>query len=169
MIIGISGAKRSGKTTLGDALAESLDMPHTSFAEPMRAFVAAILSITLDELERVKDDPVDWLDGVTPRHMLETLGTEWGRDMIHPHMWIRSAMRRINCHGIISDVRMANEAEVVRSNGILFRVNRPTEHETGGHLSNQRLPDDVIDCEIRNVGTVECLHLQAVGFLKGLE
>lgn len=166
MLIGICGAKRSGKTTLGNALSDALDMPHTSFAEPMRSFVAAILGIDLDELERVKDEPVEWLDGVTPRHMLETVGTEWGRNMIHPDLWIRSAKHRVGNNGIISDVRFPNEADAVRDIGFLFRVSREGEQEHGGHESNRRLPDNLIDHEIRNSGTVDCLSLQAIGFLR---
>jgi len=96
MIIGIAGKKRSGKDTAAKVF-ERLGFTHDSFAAPMKRFISDILGHELRDDE--KETPVEWLRddsitttsmaitreeflqsmfGVTPRRMLQTLGTEWG-------------------------------------------------------------------------------------------
>jgi len=156
MIIGITGPKRSGKTTLGNALANRYGLMHTSFAEPIRAFVAQLLGMSAHELDLFKASPVGWLDGVTPRSMMQTLGTEWGRAMVHPELWLRSLLRRIENHNgaVISDVRFPNEAAaILERGGIVLRLSRPGFGYTGEHASEAPLPDDLVSAEIENDGS----------------
>lgn len=79
---------------------------------------------------------------LTPRLLLQLLGTDCGRDIIHPNIWVNSVMadynkgRRFklqNAHTkidtldnwIITDMRFPNEMEAVKSrNGITIRVDR---------------------------------------------
>jgi hypothetical protein len=163
-IVGIAGAKRSGKTTLANYLAETHGMLHTSFAEPIRAFVAQLLGGSLEQLEAAKEEPVAWLDGATPRHMMQTLGTEWGRQLICPELWVRFAMRKALGAGaaVLSDVRFPNEARAIREHGgIVIRVNRAGSAATDSHISEVPLPDDLVDFELYNGGTFESLYANA--------
>lgn len=166
MIIGIAGAKRSGKTTLAELLARRYGLAHISFAAPIRAFVADLLGGTLEQLEEHKESPVAWLDGVTPRHMMQTLGTEWGRDIVHSELWVRAAMRRAEIMGrvVISDVRFPNEAEAIRERGgIILRVHRGASAASGdAHRSEMPLPDHLVHAELRNDGSVVDLLALAV-------
>lgn len=91
MIIGIAGKKRSGKDTAAKVF-ERLGFTHDSFAAPMKRFVQDIVGHELRDED--KEAPMEWLDGMTPRRMWQTLGTEWGRMMVHPDLWVRSMMRR---------------------------------------------------------------------------
>jgi hypothetical protein len=75
MLIGIAGPKRSGKDTLARGLCAALGLSQDSFAGPLRAFVANTLGMTLAELEDAKEAPIAWLDGITPRHLMQTVGT----------------------------------------------------------------------------------------------
>ena len=83
----------------------------------------------------------------TPRLLLQLIGTECGRDIIHPNIWVNSLMSNyknniitnnigVNYKGgstrrfpnwIITDVRFDNELEAVKSRGgITIRVERFT-------------------------------------------
>lgn len=118
MLIGIAGPKRSGKTTLAEGLCKVFSLEHHSFAGPIRAFVASILGYTLEELEVRKEEPVVWLDGKTPRQLMQTVGTEWGRATVHDELWVRSLLARVPAEGaVISDVRFPNEAEAILAAG----------------------------------------------------
>ena len=85
---------------------------------------------------------------MTPRLMLQLLGTECGRNIIHPDIWVNSLMaeyksklssnnpvddldwepRFIYPNFIITDTRFENELEAVKKRGgITIRVNRPCE------------------------------------------
>lgn len=87
---------------------------------------------------------------MTPRMLLQLLGTEYGRQILHPNIWINalfskykglcncekspSVMLCFNCTGkkypnwIITDMRFPNELEAVKSRGgITIRVNRTVE------------------------------------------
>ena len=120
MLIGLAGKARCGKDTVGDILVAEHDFERVSFAGPLKDAVRTILGMSPGTLEEFKDKELDFLDGVTPRRMLQTLGTEWGRETIHPEIWIRIARERIQLiqemggtNIVITDVRFDNEAEMI--------------------------------------------------------
>lgn len=163
MIIGIAGPKRSGKDTLAAALADATGLPRDSFAAPIREFVARSLGMTLAELEERKEQPIDWLDGVTPRHMMQTVGTEWGRRTVHPDIWLRSLFARLGGRGIVSDVRFPNEAEAILAHGgVVLRLSRPGTGEGDGHASEVPLHPMLVTHEICNDGTQQDLVQRAL-------
>lgn len=77
---------------------------------------------------------------LTPRKLLQLLGTECGRNIIHPNIWVNALMKdyvpekEYIGHGdytewepswIITDVRFPNEAAAIKSKGgIIIRINR---------------------------------------------
>lgn len=151
LYIGIAGGKRAGKDTLANGLASALALPCDSFAAPLRQFVASILGISLRELDSRKEDAIDWLADLTPRHMMQSAGTEWGRDRVHPELWVRSLFSRLPEGGLVPDVRFANEAHAIRRRGgVVIRIVRPGQHSGDLHASEQPLPDELIDIEVCN-------------------
>lgn len=154
-LIGIAGHKRTGKSTLAQGLSFALGLPEESFAAPLREFVARITGMTAPELDFNKEVGLDWLDGITPRQMMQTVGTEWGRQMVHPDLWLRSLFARIPPQGaIISDVRFPNEAEAILDRGgIVFRVNRSNLVTFDGHASENPLPPELVTVDLWNTGT----------------
>ena len=96
-IIGITGVARSGKDTLADYLVKLHGFIKLSFAAPIRAFVADVTDFPLATMEDgpEKEQPLDWLDGQTPRHLMQTVGTEWGRNMIDRDLWIKVVEQKI--------------------------------------------------------------------------
>lgn len=162
--IGIAGAKRSGKDTLARGLAEALaPIPVDSFAAPIRRFVADLLGWSLEELEARKEARVSWLD-TTPRHMMQTLGTEWGRNLVDPELWVASAFARNPTGAILSDVRFRDEARAIRDDyGVVIRVSRPgVEPGRDTHASERPLPANLVDIELVNDGPPEQLVQRAL-------
>lgn len=167
-LIGIAGAKRSGKSTLADGLSCVLGLPEASFAGPIRRFVAEILGITLVELERIKEQPIPWLDGTTPRQMMQTVGTEWGRQTVDPDLWIKSLLARMPPQGcIVSDVRFDNEASAILDNGgIVFRLVRPGLVQDDGHASERGVSNQLVTVELVNCSTPDELVKAALSVLE---
>lgn len=131
-IIGLHAGLQSGKSTIANRLSTLWGYEEVSFAEPIRRFVAEdVLGIDLKRMEDIKDNNlVGW--GCSPRHMMQTLGTDWGRNMVHGDIWIRISRRKallLMQEGklvIFSDVRFENEAEMIRSlGGQIWHVKRP--------------------------------------------
>lgn len=160
-LIGIAGPARAGKDTLADYLLENLgdNWGRSSFADPMKAMLKVI---GVDCSDDAKDKMDDYF-GVTPRRMMQTLGTEWGRDLIDKDFWVK-VFARMNAGKslIVPDVRFENEAELVRSNGILI-------HLTGrgginsGHKSENPVGFKAGDIVIDNSRDLEWLYAQVDG------
>lgn len=166
-LIGLTGYARSGKSTVASILRQAHAFHEISFAEPIRDFTRQLLGYSFVELEANKETPIDWLEGVTtPRRIMQTLGTEWGRNMIHREIWLRVALREAKeclvegCSDVvISDVRFVNEAAAIReAGGQIWRIYRDTtEPKIGQVLHASEAEVDTIGFEvfISNNGTME--------------
>ena len=93
----------------------------------------------------LKETPSHLLCGATPRRAMQTLGTEWGRNMIGPDVWVRLTMHRVDellasgVNVIIDDVRFDNEAEAIRErDGQLITLSRGPTPATAGRLRTLR-------------------------------
>lgn len=136
-LIGITGKIGSGKDTVGDAVVkryfddrhkaslgrngERLYCIKMSFAESLKKAVAAMLGVPVAKFEdRVwKEATIDGI-GKSPRELLLSLGTEWGRNMIHPDFWVilsAQTYTRGDAHVVFCDVRFDNEARWIRQQG----------------------------------------------------
>lgn len=164
MLIGIAGPKRSGKDTLAHGLSRALGLPVDSFAAPLRKFVADLLNCSLATLEECKEHPIKWLDGKTPRQLMQTVGTEWGRDTVHPELWLRALLHRVQYKGaVISDVRFPNEAKaILERGGIVIRLHREGTGTGDGHVSEKPLSIDLVSIELDNDDTAEQLIARAL-------
>jgi len=155
-IVGICGPARAGKDTIAKVL-KSMGYVKDSFAGPIRCYVAEICGLTLDQLEEVKDFPSDALAGKTPRYAMQTLGTEWGRNLIDQDIWINYLMRRsMGMRLVVPDIRFENEARaIIKQGGIILRVVRPgTEIVESGHVSEGGIPSELVDYTFINDGSV---------------
>ena len=155
-IIGIAGRAGAGKNTVAEMIPNSSVF---GFADPLYEGLAAMLGVPEDMLRnRVnKETPLVWL-GKSPRELMQTLGTEWGRGMVAEDIWLRLAKRRIETYGgtiVFSDVRFDNEAEWIRNQGgEVWLVEREQEtHHT--HSSEAGISPHLIDRVIDNRGTLE--------------
>jgi len=129
---------------------------------------------------------------LTPRLLLQLLGTECGRNIIHPNIWINATFadykpqhfRTVKYQGsfvehlttmpnwIISDVRFPNEVKSIKDRGgILIRIIRPltdskilSDHESENALDHYNDWDYVIN----NDGSIKGLY-QEVEIILGSE
>jgi hypothetical protein len=140
-----------------------------AFADPLYECVSAITSIPVEQLKdrAVKEQTIRWL-GRSPRQMLQTLGTEWGRDVVHDELWVRALFNRIasdlgrRANVVITDVRFENEAApILEYGGEVWRVIRPgascLSGETSSHPSEAGIPDSMVSRVILNDGTLDDL------------
>jgi hypothetical protein len=137
MIIGIVGFLGSGKGTAGDILIEQHGYTRVSFADALKDAVSVIFGWPRDLLEgdtetsRIFRETRDrwWSERfgyeVTPRHMLQLMGTEAGRDVFNENVWVHTVASRIKSmmeneskdKFVIPDVRFPNELDFIRRNG----------------------------------------------------
>lgn len=148
-IIGITGRARSGKDTLANFLVEHGEAERMSFANPVRRFISKLTGIKMDDLldGPLKEQPLPEFGGKSPRQMMQTLGTEWGRDLIDPNLWITVARKELEFAAnyplawrpelvVFSDVRFENEAAMIRElGGQIIHIRRPGAEAVNSHVS----------------------------------
>lgn len=177
LLIGFTGPKRAGKTLATELLMSLHGVAGIGFAQPMRVFVAELLGLSLDELEEFKEKQVPGLpEGITIRKMLQTLGTEWGRNTIDPDFWVKVAMRNVDMaldagYAVaITDVRFPNEATAIRERGgVIIEITREGTAYSDGHVSDQRLPAEMIDYTVANDGDPGDLYKAVAEVLRGVQ
>ena len=177
MLIGLCGAAGSGKNSVADFFtdADGRRFLQVAFADPLYQCVSTITGLSVSQLQDrdIKEAVVPWL-GKSPRQMLQSLGTEWGRGTVHPEMWVRITMERIKADlstgrsVVITDVRFPNEAAAIKAaGGRVVRVDRPgwsgcLADEARQHASEAGLPDYLIDAVVVNRGGLNDLKSVAV-------
>ena len=144
MIIGVVGFIGSGKGTVADILVNKKDFTKISFADSLKDATAAIfgwpralLEGDTDESREFREKKDEWWSEktglyITPRNMLQKLGTEAGREVIHDDLWVLSAQRRISMYKnvVIPDVRFPNEMKIIQEmGGFIVRVCRGADPE----------------------------------------
>lgn len=109
------------------------------FAAPLKSMVGMFLiQAGLGHLvERMlegdlKEEPIEALGGVTPRRLMETIGTDWGRQLIDPEVWVKVTEARLRSlleqgtSVVVDDVRFANEFDLIkRLGGSMVHIERP--------------------------------------------
>lgn len=125
-VIGITGKAGSGKDTVANYLKDYYPkfFRSVAFADPIRDMLIASGVVTREQLtDRTLKEAVIEEFGVSPRHMAQTLGTEWGRNSIGEDFWLRLSKRRIGIllaggfNVLVTDVRFENEATMIREAG----------------------------------------------------
>jgi hypothetical protein len=175
MLIGLHGPAGAGK----DSVAAVIKADHirrgercraTAFAERLYLAVSAITGLSPAVLRHreAKEKVIPWL-GKSPRQLLQSLGTEWGRTLVHPDIWVRATLEDARpwlARGIsvvITDVRFDNEAEAIRqAGGRVLRITRPNASclagDTAQHPSEAGISPHLIDGEIVNDGGLDALE-----------
>jgi hypothetical protein len=128
----------SGKTTLAREL-ERLGWVRLSFAGPLKRMVKSFLENLVEpEIAEqmvhgdLKEVPIPIIGNRTPRYLMQTLGTEWGRELVDPDVWLTLAMGEAvtlldrGTPVVFDDPRFINEAKaIVGAGGTMIRVIRP--------------------------------------------
>ena len=166
-VIGVTGRKYHGK----DSVARELVLQGfqvVRFAGPLKAMLRAFYAehgIADAVIERkiegdLKEHPCPLLRGKTPRFAMQTLGDEWGRQLIANDLWTESLRYRIEPveKAVVPDCRYPNEAALLKDTGAeLWRVNaneRVAATEGSDHTSETEVDTLAVDKEISNDGTL---------------
>lgn len=169
-LIGLySPVPQSGKSTVAHHLVMK-GYRLVSFAAPIKKLVMHLLTelgYSGGEAHRLvysdKEEIIPELR-TTARHMMQTMGTEYGRQCIHPLLWLKCAeveltpLLAAGLDVVVDDVRFPNEADLLRGlGGELWRVERPgTVYETE-HVSEGGLEDYDFDLCVSNDSSVNAL------------
>ncbi|MCK5127506.1 MAG: deoxynucleotide monophosphate kinase [candidate division Zixibacteria bacterium] len=166
-VIGITGPAHCGKDTAADYLLKHLPFGFTkaSFADPIKE-MARGLGLTYGQLYGNLKDVTDPALGCTPRKILQTLGTEWGRELIHPDVWVRAMVIKLqgleNGAGfVMPDVRFENEANFVREHGVLIHITGRFDNgdsQVEQHVSESGVKLEPGDIPIRNDDLIDTFY-----------
>lgn len=169
----------SGKSTVAAALARQ-GWQVIAFAEPLKAMAGALLEAAgygQGEIEQIlstgKQQELGYLAGApTARHLLQTLGTAWGRELVHPRLWIElwedrvRGLLELGQPVVCDDLRTPEEMAAVRAlGGECWLVQRPAgaiaDAATLAHPTEGALAGASFDRVLVNGGTVEDLVARA--------
>jgi hypothetical protein len=146
MIVGLVGWIGSGKGTIADILVDRHDFFKESYANSLKDACSIIFGWNREMLEGNTPESRAWREQpdvwwseklgrkFSPRLALQLMGTEAGRDVFHPDLWVHTVMRRCEQapwnNYVIADVRFPNEIDaIVKSGGKVIRVRRGDDPE----------------------------------------
>jgi len=174
-IIGLAGPARCGKNTLATYITEMHEtdsVVELAFAAPIRYMTEALLGMEPEELERCKDEPIEGMTpDISPRHIMQTLGTEWGRHTLGENFWVDIAEKKMHWYldlwatntVIFTDVRFDNEARMIRAaGGRIWHMYRPNSGINSDHLSERGVRTCWGDIRLTNNTTIPKLYDFAV-------
>ena len=177
-LIGLTGPAGCGKDTVAQILCDTQEFRRTSLADPIRQGISIMLEIPYEHLteSELKEQPMIELCGKSPRQAMQLLGTEWGRNCIETHLWLKVAARKMEyikrlattgnayISGIvISDIRFPGEAKWLREQGgSIWHIRRPNNPNAtqATHESEIPLIPEEGDSFIINDGDIDELFIQ---------
>lgn len=167
LVIGITGSKGSGKTLIAKYLQEHYDFETYALADPIKQGLQTMLGIDPRMLGSGDKSQIEPNTGKTYRKLLTSLGTDWGRDMIHPEVWIQQGNKRIaetigkNGRLVIEDIRFDNEAEaVIERGGLILKILSNRKGEQGEHHKSEKgISNDLVDHVVINNETTDLVTL----------
>lgn len=171
MLIGIRGEKGHGKDALATALIERLPgtVRRLAFADALKRTAMDLYGLSIKQCygtlaDKETTDP-RW--GLSPREILQRLGTEVGRS-VHPETWTRKLLADAALTSgrflLVPDTRFPNEVDAIHgAGGVVIRVIRPG-FRTGafeGHASETALNAVPADYTVVNDGDLTVLDRKA--------
>lgn len=168
-LIGLTGKARSGKDTVAKMLQDGRAVKLISFAEPIRDALRGMIGLTDEHFHgSLKEVPLGWIDK-SPRQLMQTLGTQWGRELVDDQLWIKLAQKNIlnylslGVNVVVTDVRFENEAKLIRDmGGFVWHVKRDGVQAVAAHASEAGVEFfNGLDFALHNNSTLDELRLQA--------
>jgi len=164
-IIGLIGARGSGKTTCAAYLQANYNFQEFSFADPVKKVVEIIYGFDYDTLKgdtpERREARVNMRDPMWNQNMIQAMqfiGTELFRNHMDQDVWIKIMKRNIDSciksgkRVVISDLRYPNEIEFVRSlGGKIFVIESQSAQVStcaDNHSSETSAKDAIKDTDI---------------------
>lgn len=173
VLIGLCGYAGVGKDTAARVLLDELSFQRIAFANPIKKALLALDPLLPSPQEgqymrlsefceshpwsEVKEYP-------EVRRLMQILGTEVGRNLFDPDLWVKLAKRQLEStlsvgDVVVTDVRFPNEARLVRGyGGVLVRIERPGFGPVNEHVSDRASERWAYDHRIDNDSDVKALQ-----------
>lgn len=174
MVIGILGKKRSGKDTSGDYLINKKNFIKYSFAIPLKRGCMELFGLTEEQVFGDLKEVIDPEWGVTPRTLLQIVGTELLQYDVHNHIpefnsigrliWVKRFKQwyrqNKDLNVVICDVRFQHEVDAILDmGGQVWRVERPGLESSDTHSSEMDMDNITnITTVVKNDGTLQDLY-----------
>ena len=163
-LIGFSGLIGSGKSFAARYLEDKYGYEIVKFAGPLKDMMRA-MGLTEDHIEgHLKELPCDQLCGRTPRFAMQTLGTEWGRDILGDNLWgnlWQLKVEKMLDEGrliVTDDVRFSSESDRVKSlGGLVIKLTIKGNQGGGDHSSETQdlTPSIIIENDPTKASSLE--------------
>jgi len=185
MIIGLTGKAGSGKDTVADYLHRKYGFVPFTIAAPLKAGVSELFGIDRGVMEdSVLKEQIDDRYGVTPRKILQRLGTDYVRKEFGEDFFIHRLIQRITPllandeNIVITDVRFNNELQRIKEiqgvHTVFWNISADErlpggtslQDDTASHISEQPLNPMFSMIELNNNGTIDELHDKIDGLMR---
>ncbi len=173
-LIGLVGHAQNGKSTCAIQLVK-MGWHLEPLAGPLKEMLINLGVPPSHVWGADKEVPMDMLCGMTARHAMQTLGTEWGRNLIGENIWLRAWKVKVfkallqRRKVVVDDVRFPNEAQAIKDmGGFIIRVLRADIDSSDVHSSEAVIDSLEYDHMLTNFGSKEELLDKIATFGKGL-
>lgn len=158
-IIALCGRLRSGKDTVADVLHREFQYKHVKISDPIKRSCKILFDLSDEQIEGHLKDEVDVRWGVTPRRILQFIGTDCIQELM-PHVKRDFWVNRVDTRKpvVISDLRFLHEYDALkrRDQDVRFiRVERPglLSSDKDTHVSETEYGRIPVDAILVNNGT----------------
>jgi len=172
-LIALKGAKSAGKDTLATLMVQRLGYERQAFADSLKYATARAILVAFPSLDMTQEAVLEYLEHSKrkdpsslegwARPVLQGLGMA-GRDLMGQDYWT-DRVRFVN-GVIITDLRMPNEAAIVKKvGGLIWHIDRHGLSITDEHITETASRSIFYDAVIVNDGTPEHMFDQAMNAL----
>lgn len=178
-VVAIIGRKRSGKDTLASYLCANYNFKNVKFAQPLKDATASLFGLSREQVENNSKDEIDEFWGITPRRLMQILGTEImqqylpsliSSQKLDKHFFVHRLLKDIasneeysDANIVVSDMRFLHEYSYLKHvypNIVVIRVTRKsTDDDKDYHVSEREFESIPFDVEILNNECITQLHL----------
>lgn len=174
-VIGVTGRKYNGKDTVGNYLVEHFGYKRLAFADALKDACRCIFGFTDEQLYGSLKETQDVFWKVSPRIVLQYIGTNLLRDQLSTIMpdlgndiWVNVIKKKIldewtinpNQKFVVTDARFPNEVAMIKElGGTMFRIRRESINAVSdSHSSEMGIEKLDVDHEIINDKELDDLY-----------
>ena len=164
MHIALIGKKYSGKDTVAKYLIENYGYTRLAFADPIKDICKNVFNMNEEQLNGSLKEEIDKFWNISPRQLMQFIGTEMFRDQLNKNIWIKILERKMNiilknnpnAKIVITDLRFINEEEFVdKFNFLKIKILRDSSYNDNHESENNNLK---YHCIIDNRKSIKNLY-----------
>ena len=165
-IIALTGIKRSGKDVVADYISQNYGYKHVKISSKLKSVVKTAFDLVDDDVESSAKDEINKRLGVTPRRLMDFLGThvfQYEINKIIPNMgrtyWIKDLLdKHKSVPLVISDLRFEHELDQIKqhSPSLILKIDRNNDVDES-YVSETEINSLNYDYKITNDKTLQDL------------